>query len=220
MATGVQTWRDLLFLHWEVPVADLRERVPSDLEIDTFEGRAFVGVVPFTMHRVRLGPAYLGTFLETNVRTYVSGGGVPGVWFLSLHCARGLVVAAARAMYRLPYYRARMSSRAGDGGVDYELARVGADAQLAVRWTILDTVPHAAVAGTLEHFLTERYALYGPRRSGGVYRLRVHHSPWPLHPARIERLRTNLVDGDPLELALASREGVRVQTFAKEAVRT
>lgn len=215
-ATGAQTWRDLLFLHWEAPVAWLRERVPPELEIDTFEGRAFVGIVPFTMHRVRVGPLYLGSFLEMNVRTYVHAGGVPGVWFSSLDCDRRLVVAGARTMFRLPYFRARMSSRVQGDVVDYEHARAGAAERLALRWTIVDSAPHAARPGSLEHFLTERYALYGPRRHGGVYRLRVHHPPWPLYAARIDTLDTNLIDGKPLALVLASREGVRVSTFAKQ----
>jgi uncharacterized protein YqjF (DUF2071 family) len=97
-------------------------------------------------------------------------------------------------------------------------------ASLGVQWTPAGTDANHAVPGTLEHFLTERYALYGPTRNGGAYRVRVHHPPWPLLPARIERLETSLLEvagidaGAPIDLTLASPEGVTVQTFAKERV--
>ncbi len=214
-STGRQPWRAHADQHWEVPVAELRARIPPSLEIDTFEGRAFVGVVPFTMAQVRLGPVWLGTFLETNVRTYVVGDGVPGVWFFSLDCDRKLVAAGGRAMYRLPYRHARLASRTTDATTRYSLERSGA--HLAASWTVGD--PHGPAAlGTLAHFLTERYAMYGPTRGGGAYRLRVHHPPWPLHHARLDELDTDLCAGAPIDLVLASPAGVRVMTFPKQAV--
>jgi uncharacterized protein YqjF (DUF2071 family) len=107
--TGKQTWRDLLFVHWEVPVRVLRALVPPALAIDELEGRAYVGLVPFTMHDVRFGPLPIPDFLETNLRTYVHAEGVPGVWFFSLDAQSALAVWGGRALFRLPYFRADMA---------------------------------------------------------------------------------------------------------------
>jgi uncharacterized protein YqjF (DUF2071 family) len=222
-STGRQTWRDLLFLHWEVLVPTLRKLVPSSLSIDVYEGRAYVGLVPFTMHDVRLGPLRLADFLETNLRTYVHAGGVPGVWFFSLDAESTLAVWGGRTLYGLPYHRAQMESARADASRAYRSHRGwGAGAALDVRWTSLDSEPNVAQAGTLEHFLTERYALYGPTRGGGAYRVRVHHRPWPLHRARVDHLETTIPEaagmnvGAPIDLVLASPKGVLVETFARE----
>lgn len=222
-STGRQTWRDLLFVHWEVPPEALRRLVPAPLSVDTFEGRAYVGLVPFTMHDVRFGPIRIDDFLETNLRTYVHAEGVPGVWFFSLDAQSALAVWGARTAYRLPYFRAQMDCRGHERSFDYQLRR-GHHASLDVRWTTGDGPLPKARAGTLEHFLTERYALYGPNRNGSVYRLRVHHGAWPLEPARIERLVTTLPDAAgihvaaPIDLVLASTRGVSVETFGRERV--
>jgi uncharacterized protein YqjF (DUF2071 family) len=209
-------------LHWEVPVEVLRGLVPPSVSIDVFEGRAYVGLVPFTMHDVRFGPLLVADFLETNLRTYVHAGAVPGVWFFSLDAESRLAVWGARTFYRLPYFRAEMECAARDG-YEYRTQRQGAAARLEVSWELADEVDHAAAPGTLEHFLTERYALYGPARGGGVYRVRVHHRAWPLRRARLGRLETSIPQvagiavGDPIDLVLASVEGVAVETFAREA---
>jgi uncharacterized protein YqjF (DUF2071 family) len=192
------------------------------LSIDTFEGRAFVGLVPFTMHDVRFGPVRVPDFLETNLRTYVHVAGVPGVWFFSLDAQSAFAVWGARTLYRLPYFQARMECGIAERSCDYRLHRFERGVALDMRWTTLETSSHAAPPDTLEHFLTERYALYGPTRQGGVYRLRVHHTPWPLQRARVDRLVTTIPGaagvpvGDPIDLVLASPDGVGVETFARE----
>jgi uncharacterized protein YqjF (DUF2071 family) len=223
--SGRQTWKELLFLHWEVPAARLRALVPPALEIDTFDGRAFVGLVPFTMTGVRLGPIAVADFREVNLRTYVHAGGVPGVWFFSLDAESTLAVWGARALYRLPYHRARFDGTVHVNATACAFERDGAgEVSLDVQWTPTGTDVHHAAPGTLEHFLTERYALYGPTRSGSVYRVRVHHPPWPLRPARVERFASSVLEaarvegGAPVDLVLASVDGVSVETFAKERV--
>src|SRR5579859_5771812 len=108
-----QNWHDLLFAHWPLPAAILRPHVPARLEIETFGGQAWLGVVPFRMSGVRLRgtPAvpWLSAFPELNVRTYVVADGKPGVWFFSLDAANPMAVAIARAWFHLPYFRACMS---------------------------------------------------------------------------------------------------------------
>ena len=103
----------LLFAHWSVPVDDLRAQIPDALELDTHDGRAHLGLTPFKVTNLRLRgllPVPVFSFLELNCRTYVSyGGEKPGIWFFSLDASSRLAVEGARRLYRLPYFRARMS---------------------------------------------------------------------------------------------------------------
>ena len=110
-----QSWHDLLFAHWPIDASHLRPLIPAALEIDKFQGEAWIGVVPFRMSGVRLRatPALptLSAFPELNVRTYVTHGGKPGVWFFSLDAANAIAVSVARAWFHLPYFNARMTLR-------------------------------------------------------------------------------------------------------------
>lgn len=194
-----QRWEELLFLHWPIPVEAIRPLVPPSLELDLFEGIAYVGLVPFTMTGVRYAwaPPIPGTsrFLETNVRTYVHfQGRDPGVWFFSLDAANALAVRVARRFWSLPYHFARMGvERSGDETV-YRAERhwpepTPAGCDLAYR---PEGTPSASTPGTLEHFLAERYILYTQHR-GRLLSGRVHHPPYPLQPARVARLEESLL---------------------------
>ena len=122
-----QTWHDLLFMHWPVAPADLGRLLPPSVELDTWDGDAWIGVVPFRMSDVMLRgiPAVpgLSAFPEINVRTYVRVGDRPGVWFLSLDAGNGWAVKAARLLFHLPYYHAEMSCIRHGGQVLYESSR-------------------------------------------------------------------------------------------------
>jgi uncharacterized protein len=188
-AAGYQRWRQLAFLHWRVPVAALRPLIPDALAIDTFDGDAFVGVVPFTMQgvRPRWAPAMPGvtSFHETNVRSYVHrDGAAPGVWFFSLDAASRLAVAIARAFWHLPYHHARMTLEERDGELHYASARNSTGARLRATCRPLGA-PQPATAGSLEHFLAERYFLYAQKRDGTLRRGQVHHPPYPLEVAEL-----------------------------------
>lgn len=187
-----QTWHNLLFAHWPAPVEVLRQRIPSALEIDTFEGQAWIGVVPFGMSRVY--PRYtfpvpgLSYFLELNVRTYVRLGDKPGVWFFSLDAANPIAVALARAWYRLPYFNARMTLQEKSGWLDYHSLRNhrrAPPAEFKGRYRPAGEA-YESQRGTLESWLTERYCLYTVGARGEVYRGEIHHVPWPLHKAEAE----------------------------------
>ena len=219
-----QRWAQLAFLHWPVPVAALRALVPSALTIDTFENTAYVGVVPFTVTGARpmLMPPlpWVSDFHEVNVRTYVHKDGAdPGVWFFSLDASNALVVAAARALFLLPYHHARMEIDVDPGGIDFRSERDGAETALfAARYEPLGQ-PQPAALGSLEHFLAERYLLYtsADRR---LWQAQVHHEPYPLQKARAEVMVEGLVaaagivrpEGQP-PLAHFARE-VSVEIFA------
>ncbi|MCA1614584.1 MAG: DUF2071 domain-containing protein [Acidobacteria bacterium] len=194
-----QSWGDLLFMHWQVPEELLRKHIPARLDVDTFEGRAFVGVTPFTLWGVRpvfVPPVpFLSEFHEINVRTYVHLGGDPGVWFFSLDANSVAAVTGARAFYRLPYFNARIErERAGETTL-YSASRTdpeGAPAEFEARWDVGAGQPEAE-PGTLDFFLTERYCLYAAD-GDKLYRARIHHKPWPLHGARLRSYRSTMVD--------------------------
>ncbi len=195
---GHQSWRDLLFLHQPVPIELLRRLVPQPLAIDSFDGQAWVTLIPFAIQRARPAgaPARLGmSFLETNLRTYVrSPRGEPGIFFFSLEASSWLAVAGARAAYALPYFPARMECHrdASRATIRYRSARRvgGAGAQLAATWRIGPPLGPAA-AGTLDHFLVERYELFAHRR-GRILRARVRHHPYPLCAATVLSLNETL----------------------------
>lgn len=183
----IQTWNDLLFAHWPVAPEALRPLVPEPLLLDTFEGRCWVAVAPFHMTGVR--PRFMPipgvqSFAELNVRTYVTFGGKPGVYFFSLDAASRLAVWAARASYRLPYFYAGMQVKERNGWIEYQSARASGEARLRVRYRPVAPF-QLRPAGTLEYWLTERYCLY--TASGkSVYRGEIHHERWPLQNAEGE----------------------------------
>jgi uncharacterized protein len=193
-----QRWQELLFLHWEVEPASLQRLLPPGLTLDTFEGRAFIGLVPFTMRDVRpiWSPPvpWLSHFHETNVRTYVhKEGDAPGVWFFSLDAANPIAVQIARTLWKLPYHTAKMRLAIdADGTRRYQTERL-AKPSVGARFTWKpEGDPTPAAPGTLAHFLCERYLLYahdGRQLLCG----QVHHTPYPLQRARLLHLENTLV---------------------------
>ena len=192
----VQTWRDLLFAHWPVATDALRRLIPPALTLQTFEGQAWLAVTPFVVTglRVRGLPRLPGVseFPEVNVRTYVTTGGKPGVFFFSLDAGSALTVMGARAAYSLPYFRARMTAEVRGGTVVYATRRTHRGAPPAeLRAEYRPTGPVAFTApGSLAAWLTERYCLYAVDRRGGLHRAEIDHPRWPLQPAEA-RFRVN-----------------------------
>lgn len=184
---GFQRWRHLLFLHWELPVDAIAALIPKELTVDTFEGKAFIGLVAFTMLDVapRWAPSVPGTsnFHELNVRTYVHRDGKdPAVWFFSLDAASSIAVLAARAGWHLPYHRASMELDVQDRDVSYTSDRSWPGpkpAHLAAKYRIGEPLGNA-VPGTFEHFLVERYLLFADT-GNGLQIGQVHHKPYPIH---------------------------------------
>jgi uncharacterized protein len=192
---GVQKWRNLLFLHWTVPVEVLRRAVPASLEIDTFQDQAFLGIVPFAMQSIR--PSWWKLtqgfdFLESNLRTYVYRNGQPGVYFFSLDAANWLAVQVARWGWSLPYFHARMAMNEQDGHTHYESHRIGQRADLAVTYA-----PGARLGpsspNTIEFFLLERYLLF-VERGGAVHVGQVHHAPYEAYEATVFHLQESIME--------------------------
>jgi uncharacterized protein YqjF (DUF2071 family) len=203
-----------------VPVEQIRAHVPPELELDLFEGGAWVSVTPFEVRGTRLRgvlpPPLLSRFPELNVRTYVTVADRPGIWFFSLDAGSALAVLAARAAYRLPYFRAAMAIDApGEPWFDYRSERTdprGAPAAFRGRYRATGGHRHAD-PGSLEAWLVERYRLYTVDR-GRVYAADIHHRPWTLQHAEADIEANTMaaplgldLDGDPL-VQYAARQDV------------
>lgn len=194
---GTQRWSELLFLHWTFPLEVIRPLVPASLELDPYDGEAWVGLVPFRMGDTRSAWMPKGTgldFLETNVRTYVHHQGKPGVYFLSLEATSWLAVRVARFVWGLPYFHAEMSSVKEGDRVKYESVRKDGGARLAVEYSLGDMLGPSQV-GTLEHFLLERYYLFLEKK-GAVYRGQVNHVPYPAQRATVHAIEEGLFAAD------------------------
>ena len=178
--------------------------VPPALQVQEFEGSAFVGIVPFRMEGVTRRPLpdlpWLSAFPELNVRTYVERDGRPGVFFFSLDATQALAVWAGRALFHLPYHRAQIAIESDGKRFAYRSARADGGALFEGSYGPIGEV-FLARPGSLEHFLTERYCLYARRPDGALLRADVHHAPWPLQPAELA-LRSNTM-GASSGLALA-----------------
>jgi uncharacterized protein YqjF (DUF2071 family) len=226
VCVGYMRWHDLLFAHWEIPADLLRPLVPRRLSIDTFAGKAYVGLIPFTMTGVRprgIPPVPgFSVFHETNVRTYVHlEGRDPGVWFFSLDAANLAAVIGARALFHLKYFHARMRFERACGDYRYASQRLAPGprpATLRAHWKAGEAVGRAA-PGTLEHFLCERYVLYAARGEK-LYRGRIHHPPYPLQLATLTLLDDTLVaragvrvEGPPPSVLFSHGPGVDIEVF-------
>jgi len=183
-----QTWHDLLFAHWPISPQVLRPLVPSQLQLDVYDGQCWLGIAPFYMSGIRvrgLPPLPgLSRFPELNVRTYVTYGGKPGVYFFSLDADNAPAVWAARTFYHLPYFQAAMTVQGRADGIYYSSRRHSRAAEFGGHYRPVSEVRLSA-KGSIEHWLTERYCLY-TTHCGLVYRGEVHHQPWPLQAAEAE----------------------------------
>jgi uncharacterized protein YqjF (DUF2071 family) len=226
-----QAWQQLLFLHWEVDPAVIQATLPPGLTVDTFDGRAYLGVVPFYMRgiRPRFCPPVPGisNFLEINLRTYVyDEQGVPGVWFYSLDANQRLAVWAARTFFKLPYFVAQMSAveaiQNGPRHIDYATKRRADPSRQTSRFSYRGVGPiRTATPGSFEFFLAERYILFAfDPRTQTLFSGQVHHPPYPLQDAEVDQYSAHLISlagfaapQRPPDHALFSA-GVSVDVFA------
>jgi len=221
-----QRWNNLLFAHWPIPSASLSGLLPEGLIPDTFDGSAWIGVVPFSMDRIRLRalPSVPGAnrFPELNLRTYVreTDTNQVGVYFFSLDASNLLAVTVARTVFQLPYFWARMQVKEQEDGrgFHYQSERIlgpgPATFRARYRSLLKSCVVELSSPGTIEHFLTERYRLYTTDRKGQLYRGEIHHVPWPLEKAEAE-FEVNLL---PSAHGLQLPDTAPLLLFARELV--
>jgi uncharacterized protein YqjF (DUF2071 family) len=201
-------WHEVLFLHWPVAPAVMRPLIPSAIELETFDGCCWIGIVPFRMSGAR--PRFLPfsfAFPELNVRTYVKARNKSGVWFFSLDATSWLAVRAARRL-GLPYYDARISVELTGDRVHYRSRRThkqALPAEFEASYRPTGRMYHTA-RGALDHWFTERYRLYAAHDPAHVVYGDIHHAPWLLQPAEVE-LRVNTMV-DPLGIRLPEIEPI------------
>lgn len=192
-----QTWSNLLFLHWEYDAAAIQKTLPEGLYVDRHKGKAYLGVVPFRMEKIRprFMPAVPGLswFSEINLRTYVhDSAGRPGVWFYSLDCNQPLAVEFARTFFHLPYQHSKMKFRRKKEQRFYSSKRRGETLGDKYIYEPAEESYLPAEKGALEFFLTERYLLYSTGKKGELYSGSVHHSPYQLQQAKVSKLYSEL----------------------------
>lgn len=194
-----QTWHDLLFAHWEIDIDLIAPLIPKALDLDTYEGKAWIGVVPFGMSGIRLRSLpeipFTSKFPELNVRTYVTyKGEKPGVYFLSLDAANLIAVKTARTFFRLPYYYADIKMKKENKTIYYQSSRKNAPDSFVFQGKYTPTSDKfEAKLHTLEYWLTERYCLYTTHQNR-LFRGEIHHKPWQLQMANAEISKNSMID--------------------------
>lgn len=207
-----QRWEELAYFHWPYDPADVQRHLPDGVTVDTFDGQAWVGLIPFEMRRVQLGPMppvpYLGDFIEINVRTYVIDPvGRRAIWFFSLDVPRSMIVGVARSVFALPYCFAHATHTVAGDHHQYTLQRRWPHAERPVadmRFTVGERIPDDEV-DDLDHFLTARWALVTTRLGRLLYGP-VNHPRWPLHHVHSVEIDQNVIEaaglpspvGDPI----------------------
>ena len=185
-----QSWRDVLFAHWRIDPDQLRPVVPAQMDIDVFDGSAWLSMVPMRMadlHFRDLPPLPgLMHFLEINFRAYVTVHGMPGVYFFSIDCDDSLADIYAHHFLHLPMARAKMEMKNVDGVCYYDSHRKQesglAPAALVASYKPIGD-PYNAEPGSLEQFLLERYSMFFNQPDGSILHGRMEHAPWQIWKA-------------------------------------
>jgi hypothetical protein len=184
-------WRRVLFANWPVAPDVVRPHVPDAMALDTYDGEAWLSVVPFTNVDVR--PAWIPSgwgvpLPELNLRTYVVCDDRPGVYFFSLDAQGALGVLGARVFHRLPYYYARIDLATRDDRIRFRSRRLHPGARpvhFDATYGPAGGEGFRADAGSLPAFLTDRYRYYTEAQSGAVRYAEISHDPWPLFEAEV-----------------------------------
>jgi uncharacterized protein YqjF (DUF2071 family) len=225
-----EKWENLLFLHWEYDPQAIQQTLPNGLYVDTFDGKAYLGIIPFLMRsiRPRLFPPALGIsgFEELNVRTYVyDRTGMPGVWFYSLDANHYLAGILARLFFNLPYFHANMTAefRPDQKEISFSSYRHGTDPRFRTQFRYrARSAPSVAIPGTLEFFLIERYVLFAYSKRHKLYAGRVWHPPYELADAEVTHLDENVLSLDGFRKPSSdafhkiASQGVAVEIFGFE----
>jgi uncharacterized protein len=194
-AVMVQQWRDLAYLHWRYPIEEIQALLPAGVEVDSFDGSAWVGLIAFSMKNIGVPrlPAvpYFGSFPEVNVRTYVRRNGIPGVWFFSLDVNRLAPALVARTTYRLPYCWGKASNELVGNTLTTSVRRRWPD----VASTKIEVTVGAKIEqpDELAHFLTARWGLYSRGIGKSLMYVPVDHEPWSLYEASLVHLEDSLI---------------------------
>jgi len=210
-----QEWNDVIFLHYEVALEDLLTFVPKDLNIDLYEGRAWISLVAFTMEKVR--PKYLhpfppiSNFYELNVRTYVSSNNKAGVYFLSIEVGNKLSSALANVLSGLPYRYSNIERKKNS----FDSSNNFYKDQFQCSYSVGNSIDSKT---TLDLWLTERYALFHDIEQS-IFEFEIHHLPWELHDVKMDQFELKYLRFEPLLHGLPTKthysKGLQVLTWGK-----
>ena len=220
-----QEWRNLTFMHWEVDIVKLQAHLPAGLEVDTYDGKAYVGIVPFVMKNVRptwfFSTPFVSTFPEFNIRTYVTKDGIPGVYFLTLEAKSMVTCSYAPKAYGLPYRYAKGKVSKHGNNIHWNSSRDNGKLNL-IGSTEITGEQTQAKSGTMEEFLFERYSLY-TNKNGKVMRGYTHHKKWDFQDAKVTVTENSLTKSFDLGIKkllepdfVHFSSGVRVRTYSIE----
>ncbi|MDQ0217800.1 YqjF family protein [Peribacillus cavernae] len=180
-----QVWRDLLFMHYPVSTDIIKSYIPTELELDIFENKAWISMIPLRITNMRargIPPVpYMNSYLELNVRTYVVYQGIPGIYFFSLDANHPLVVTGARTVTGLPYKHANMSFEKHEETFHYASQRIHTAKKLNVAYQP-GHILFEPQEGSIDHWLLERYCMYS-FRGGQILRGDIHHDKWKVNRA-------------------------------------
>ena len=182
-----QGWYDLLFAHWPCSMQRIRELVPPELEVDAFDGEAWVSIASFHLRLRPRGLSAMGKlwrFPELNFRTYVRFRGHGGIFFFSLDAGSLAAVLGARAFFRVPYFHSRMQIASEGFQVQFKSDRRLSNASFRAKYRPISAA-YEAPPGSLEHWLTERYCFF-TTVNRKVFRTDIHHVPWPIQKAEAD----------------------------------
>jgi len=207
-------WDNLAFVHWAYEPEVVQALLPDDIRVDTFDGRAWVSLVPFEMREATprwLPPIpWISSFAETNVRTYVvDSAGNRAVWFFSLEASRLPIVVFARWLLGFPYVWSTMSTEERHGWRGYTTQRRrwprSPASATVVELQIGETI---AAPEQLDVFLTGRWGTVSrwPMRRGRLRHHPVDHPEWTLRGATLTRYEDRSIEaaglpapvGDPI----------------------
>lgn len=181
-----QEWNQVLFLHWQVPFADLRKLVPESLKLDSFEGKYYVSLVAFTMNhlRPRFLPelSFVSNFFEINVRTYLTCNGKSGVYFLNIEASNWLSVVLAKFLSGLPYEKANIQ-KSQDHYKSYNSRKGFSLDATYTKSKFLEKNQKTK----LDLWLTERYCLY-VEQENRINRYEIHHKEWEVYEVQMKNL--------------------------------
>ncbi len=181
-----QEWNRVLFLHWEIPFDLLRNVVPKQLPLDSFDGKYYISLVAFTMEHIRPrylpAVAFVSDFHEINIRTYIKIDNKEGVYFLSIEAGKALSAFVARKLSGLPYRKTDMTRNHG-------IYTSTNHAQKFHFHTDYDTGALLTSKTSLDKWLTERYCLY-LEEDNHIYRYDIHHKEWEIKSASVRQLTT------------------------------
>jgi len=218
-----QSWNNALFIHYPIAINKLRQLVPEQLQLDTYDGWGWISIVPFKMEKVGIRAIPFSiTFPELNIRTYVTIDNKPGVYFFSLDATNLPVVFLSNMFINLPYLHSQMTIHHDGDYTSFSCIRKSSDESIACLYHPISE-PFTASKGTFDYWVTERYCFYTVNSAGKVNRCNILHKPWPLQHAEAEIRHNSLFSSKSLQFEaitpiLHYSKGVDVRVWPLERV--